>query len=794
MASAVLVELQATTSEFMAKMAEARAEVTKLGTEGSGASAKFGAVSAIAFAAAGAAIVGVGAIAVKSALEYSESVATIEGNAQLTAKAAQGIGDAFLKTAGSSIYSGKQMADAFGPVSGVVQAMSGHTLTAADSLKFMAAAGNLAEASSLPLGSTTADLSSTMRAFGLSTNDAGEASNTLFNTARITGMGLDSLSATVNKLHGRLGIVAPSLSDTSTLLVDLANHGISGSRGALIVNTAMTTLLGGTKPVNAELKALGVNVFDSQGKFVGMQAVLAQLQPKFAGMSDQQRQLAEATLFGTSAASAMNNTIMDGVGGWQKASAAVDAHGAVEKAAEAQSSTLARQIQKLKAGAEDYATLLGEKLIPIITSVVTWVSKHKDIALALTGIIAGLVVGLATYYAVTKTIEVATKAWSAAQAALNVVMDANPIMLVVIAIAALVVAFVEVYQHCTAFRDAVNDAWTFIKQAFDDGLAFVKAHMDLIGAALILIGGPISVVIGAALLLWNNWKTIWDAIQTTLQAVWSVIKPIFDALIDILQVTIVDPLKILGDVFQIVWALISLAVRTAWQVMKLEIDAGVAVYNAVVAPALHALGSVFSTVWGAISGAVSAAWGVVRPVLSAIVDAGIGPVKSAASGLASAWNGVWGGIKTAVSDAWNFIRPIFDTIKSAVQDVTNAIGKVTGIAGKVTGGITGVLGKLASGGPAAANTPYVIGEEGPEIFVPDQAGTVLPHSVFAGTGRGTPLGIVEPKLSAGARSVTVAQGAVQVIVHGDVHDGNVDTVTGAIDDAMRQLVVEIGAT
>ena len=43
-------------------------------------------------------------------------------------------------------------------------------------------------------------------------------------------------------------------------------------------------------------------------------------------------------------------------------------------------------------------------------------------------------------------------------------------------------------------------------------------------------------------------------------------------------------------------------------------------------------------------------------------------------------------------------------------------------------------GYLADGGPAAANTPYVVGERGPEIFVPNSAGTVIPNHSLTNMG------------------------------------------------------------
>lgn len=43
-------------------------------------------------------------------------------------------------------------------------------------------------------------------------------------------------------------------------------------------------------------------------------------------------------------------------------------------------------------------------------------------------------------------------------------------------------------------------------------------------------------------------------------------------------------------------------------------------------------------------------------------------------------------------------------------------------------------GYLADGGSANANTPYVVGERGPELFVPRSSGTVIPNHALAGAG------------------------------------------------------------
>lgn len=50
-----------------------------------------------------------------------------------------------------------------------------------------------------------------------------------------------------------------------------------------------------------------------------------------------------------------------------------------------------------------------------------------------------------------------------------------------------------------------------------------------------------------------------------------------------------------------------------------------------------------------------------------------------------------------------------------------------------TGDTGDVLKKKAMGGPVSANMPYLVGENGPEIFSPDQNGTILPNGMTGGT-------------------------------------------------------------
>lgn len=77
-----------------------------------------------------------------------------------------------------------------------------------------------------------------------------------------------------------------------------------------------------------------------------------------------------------------------------------------------------------------------------------------------------------------KAAAAASKAWAAAQWLLNAAMSANPIVLVVLAIAALVAAIVIAYKKSETFRNIVNGLWAALKQGAAMAINFVLGMID----------------------------------------------------------------------------------------------------------------------------------------------------------------------------------------------------------------------------------------------------------------------------------------------------------------------------
>jgi hypothetical protein len=121
-------------------------------------------------------------------------------------------------------------------------------------------------------------------------------------------------------------------------------------------------------------------------------------------------------------------------------------------------------------------TALLDKLIPLAT----WAGENSKLFLIFAGVIGGLSVAVLAVNAAMKVYQATLVVVKAAQAALNFVMSANPIGLVVIAIGALVAALVLAYNKSETFRDAVDAMFKFIKVAIGESVEFIKGYLNTV--------------------------------------------------------------------------------------------------------------------------------------------------------------------------------------------------------------------------------------------------------------------------------------------------------------------------
>lgn len=374
---------------------------------------------------------------------------------------------------------------------------------------------------------------------------------------------------------------------------------------------------------------------------------------------------------------------------------------------------------------------------------------------------------------------VATQAMAAAQWLLNAAMAANPVVLVVAAIAALTAGVILAYQHFEPFRnivdavgralrdvflgalDAVTAALGAIVDAFGAAIGFIRDHADtLIRVVLGILTLGMSEVARfvlqhiddivrffrelpgrAVTALGNIGQTIWNAVSGGMAELIAAVSKVVS---DIVQFFIDLPGRITALGGQFVAAGVSV-VDSMWEGLK-NIVGKMADFAAAV------LGRILS-----LPGELG----------HAAFMAGASVAMNLFNGLEQLWakfsqwvagiiTGLWGAAWEAGKAAWDVGMAIVNGVIDAVKDLPDAIwerikGGISGLAGRIKGALTfdipGIdVPGFASGG-VVDTTFQVVGEDGPELAMLPKGTRVFSNtesrqmlSSAASNGRALPVG------------------------------------------------------
>ncbi|PVB22711.1 phage tail tape measure protein [Mycobacteroides abscessus] len=507
----------------------------------------------------------------------------------------------------------------------------------------------LAAAAQVDAGKAAEIQANALLAFGLKADYAAKAADVLSNAANASSAEITDVAQALQSGGAVANQFGLKLEDTAAAIGLLANNGIKGSDAGTLLKSALLALTDTSNPAQGAIEELGLTVYDAQGRFVGLEKLFGQLQAASQRMTPEMYQAATTTLFGSDAARLAGIAAKDGAAGYDQMRDAMEKQGSAAKLAAAQNQGLPGVIERLKNAAETLAITLFEKVQGPLSSIgdglIGFTNKMQDafenpavsqaagnIGAALSGIgaafgrvlsavgpalVAGLsnavnlivrfkdfliplVAGLVAYKTVMLAITVATKAWAAVQALLNIALTANPIGLIIAAIAGLVAGIVVLYNRNETFRKIVQTTWAAIKTAISAVWNWLSTTVfPGLKLAFTAIGT-------AATWLWNNAITpAWNGIKAVIGVAWEVVSDIFNNWVRVGQLVGQGAMWLWNNAIQPAWDGIKNAISAAWNFVSPILDK-------------------FSAGWDALKSGISSA-------SSAIKDA----VTSAFSGLAA---------------------------------------------------------------------------------------------------------------------------------------------------------------
>ena len=190
-----------------------------------------------------------------------------------------------------------------------------------------------------------------------------------------------------------------------------------------------------------------------------------------------------------------------------------------------------------------------EALLPLFVSFADFASENttaiKILILAVAGLSAGILIANAAmkaYAAASAIVKAATAAWTAVQWLLNAALNANPIGLIIIALAALAAGIYLAWTRSQTFRnivtgafDAVKDAVQAVDRAFDALLNAARSAFNWVTdhwKLALFAFGPIG---AAVYLIATNFDRIKSAATDAFNTIKNGVQPVIDAIQRLLE-------------------------------------------------------------------------------------------------------------------------------------------------------------------------------------------------------------------------------------------------------------------
>lgn len=372
----------------------------------------------------------------------------------------------------------------------------------AAALKYMAMAGwdteamlngingvmQLAAASGEDLASTSDIVTDAMTAFGLSADQSTRFADVLAQTANRSNTSVALMGETFKYVAPVAGALGYSIEDASVAIGLMANSGIKGSQAGTSLKNVLTNLAKPTDQVQSYMDKLKISLIDSAGNVKPLNQLLNEMRDGFNGLTEAEKAEYAAGIAGKEGMSGLLAIVNASQSDFDKLTEAINnSSGAAQNVSDVMMNNLGGQLTILKSTLESIAISFGNILLPAIKSVtgalqnfLSWLNgltdHQKQVIVTIATVVAAvgpvlliigkLITGLTSVISVINLLKPAFMA-------LNAIMTANPIGIIIVAIAGLIAALVALYNKNEAFRSFVDTAWAQIKEVISNAVSAI---------------------------------------------------------------------------------------------------------------------------------------------------------------------------------------------------------------------------------------------------------------------------------------------------------------------------------
>ena len=383
---------------------------------------------------------------------------------------------------------------------------------------------NMAAAEGLQLTQSADAITRILGGMGMKSNQAGELADILAFTSSQFPTDILKIAEVMKPaapLASQIGMNAKQL---AALVGVMAQYGYSDSDAGTAIASTLMRLAKEPKEVSKALDKLNISVKTRDGHYREFPDLLKEIYTKTAKFGEAEQVNYFARIFGLQQGKALTALAKGAYNGdIDRAEQRLNNNehvGWAGQTAQIRNDTLTGDLTRLGSAWEGLMNKIGQALEPInrfvtgtltnwITDLNNLITNHQDLANWITRIvyIAGglkifftvykymkLIFSLASSWAALQTaingVSIATKAWEGAQWLLNAAMNANPIGLVITAIAGLVALGYSLYKNWDSIKNLGVNMWAWIKEkcaaflVYWDSISFSNIFSSIKDSAL----------------------------------------------------------------------------------------------------------------------------------------------------------------------------------------------------------------------------------------------------------------------------------------------------------------------
>ena len=628
------------------------------------------------------AMIGFGTVAASKYAEVDKVMTLTNQTMGNTTEQAELLESAMAKAASNSTYGMSDAADAC-----LNFARAG--LTAEEAAAALAPAMNLAAGEGGNLDTVSAGLVATINGFHGSFDDASHYADVFAAACNNSALDVDSLSHAMSVAAPIFSAAGYSVNDAALYMGVMANNGIDADKAANSLKTGLARLVSPAKEGAEMMEKLGISVTNADGTMKDSVTIQKELHDAFSQLSESEQIAAASAIFGKNQMApwlALINTAPEDVN--ELSDSLTNCAGTTEEMANAMMSGFGGSIEQLKSSLDVLITMLGktlsEFLVPIIQKISEFLNWLNSLDAGTRRIIVtiGLLVAAAgpvlifigkVTQGVGAVMQLAPKIVTAfgkvkglittlggALKGLWATLMANPIVLIIAAIAALVAAFIYLWNNSEEFRQFWINLWETIKTAVTTAWEAIKTF----------IVNAWNAIKSAAETIWNAvsqfFTTTWESIRTGVETAWNAITTFFSTAWESIRVIAETIWNAIVTFFTTTWTNITTGVTTAWTNITTAISTALEAIKTAITTAWEAIKAAISSALSAIGSAVSSAWNTIK---SNVTNA----MNNIKSGVTSAWNSIKSTVSSVLSSIGSAISSGFNTAKNNVTNALNAI-------------------------------------------------------------------------------------------------------------------------